>query len=164
MDETNGTDKPVSDDNTDRLITQKLRNSLQSFIPKNELPLNSAANCLPNGHYKLERPSLGPFSQPSGRAMLLEPIQPKLRRGRRLSGDAALQSLQTAGGKGESEDRINSDELLTKMFSNSCMEALNYLKKAFEEKLVSTKKCCNFPDSFPVLNKSTISVFALGKH
>lgn len=150
VDETNGTDKPVSDDNTDRLVTQKLRNSLQTFKPKNELSLNSTANFLSNGHYKLERPSLRPSS---GRAILLEPIQSKLRRGRRLSGDTALQSLQTEGGKGESEDCIKSDELLTQMFSNSCMEALNYLKKAFEEKLVSTTKCCNFPGSFPVLNK-----------
>ena len=66
--------------------------------------------------------------------MLLEPIPPRLRRGRRLSDNAVLQSKVC---KEDTEDNSNSDELMTKMFSDSCMEALNFLKKAFEAKLVS---------------------------
>ena len=131
MDDTNRNVNP--DTNKDRPLTQK-RDSLQSLTHKYELNLD--ANCLPNGHYKPSPLSLGQGSQPSGRAMLLEPIPPRLRRGRRLSDNAVLQSTQNVCREG-SENSSTSDKLMTKMFSDSCMEALNFLKKAFEVKLVS---------------------------
>ena len=132
MDDTNRNVNP--DTNNDRSLSQK-RDSLQSLTHKYELNLD--ANSLPNGHYKPSPLSLGQGSQPSGRAMLLEPIPPRLRRGRRLSDNAVLQSTQNVC-REDSEHSSASDELMTKMFSDSCMEALNFLKKAFEVKLVST--------------------------
>lgn len=96
------------------------------------------ANCVPNGHYKRVRLSLGLASQPSARAVL-EPLPPaKLNRSRRLSSEAAIQLAESCSKADlDAAALSNSDELITKMFSNSCMEALNFLKKAFDEKLVS---------------------------
>ena len=128
-------DNPDINVNTDGPLIQK-SDSFQSLTHKNELNSETTANYIPNGHYKRAALPLGLTAHSPGRAVLLEPIPPKLRRGRRLSSDATLQSIQAVS-KSDSEATTSSDELITKMFSNSCMEALNFLKKAFEEKLVS---------------------------
>lgn len=118
-----------TNDNTDSdLLTQKT-DHLHSITP---------ANCISNGHYKRARLALGPASQqPSGRAVL-EPIPlAKLSRSKRLSSEAVLQLADTWS-KGDSEETLSSnDEAITKLFSNSCMEALNVLKRAYDERLVS---------------------------
>lgn len=98
----------------------------------------SLANCVPNGQYKRPRLLFSQASQqPSGRAVL-EPIPlAKLSRSRRLSSEGIIQLSETCS-KGNSEETpSSSDEILTKTFNNSCMEALNLLKKAYDEKLVS---------------------------
>ncbi|XP_078362093.1 cyclic nucleotide-gated channel alpha-3-like isoform X3 [Oculina patagonica] len=116
-----------TNDNTDRdLLTQKT-DRLQSTSP---------VNCVPNGHYKLARLALVPASpQPSGR-VVLEPIPlAKLSRSKRLSSEAVLQLADTCS-KGDSEETPSSNsEAIAKMFSNSCMEALNVLKRAYDERL-----------------------------
>jgi len=68
----------------------------------------------------------------------LEPIpQGKLSRSSRLSSEAVIQLAETCGNGNSEETPSSSDELLTKMFNNSCMEALNLLKNAYDQKLVS---------------------------
>ena len=118
-----------ANDNTDNDLLAQKTDHLLSLSP---------ANCVPNGHYNRPRLSLGHASQqPLGRAVL-EPIPlAKLSRSRRLSSEAVIQLTETCG-KGNSEETpSSSDELLTKMFNKSCMEALNHLKKAYDQKLVS---------------------------
>ena len=119
-----------ANDNTDKDVLAKKTDHLLSLSP---------TNCVPNGHYKRPRLSFGHASQqPSGRAVL-EPIPlAKLSRSRRLSSEAVIQ-LAEACSKGNSEETpsSSSDELLTKLFNNSCMEALNLLKNAYDQKLVS---------------------------
>lgn len=118
-----------TNDNTDSEVLMQKTDPLQSILP---------ANCVPNGHYKRARLSLGPTSQqPSARAVL-EPIPlAKLSRSKRLSSEAVLQ-LADACSKSDSKETLsNNDEIITKMFSNSCMEALTVLKRAYDEKLVS---------------------------
>ena len=115
-----------SNDNTDKQKTEELQSK-------------ALVNCVPNGHYKGTSPSfsLGRTSQPSARAVL-EPIpMVKLSRSRRLSSEAELQFAESCS-KNDSEAQSSSDELIKKMFNNSCMDALNFLKKAFDEKLVSS--------------------------
>ena len=118
-----------ANDNTDNdLLVQKTDHFLSL----------SLGNCVPNGQYKRPRLSFSQASQPpSGRAVL-EPIPlAKLSRSRRLSNEGIIQLAETCS-KGNSEETpSSSDELLTNMFNNSCMEALNLLKKAYDEKLVS---------------------------
>lgn len=118
-----------ANDNTDNDLLAQKTDHLLSISP---------ADHILNGHYKQARLSFGHASQqPSGRAVL-EPIPlAKLSRSRRLSREAVIQLAETCS-KGNSEETpSSSDELLTKMFNNSCMEALNLLKKAYDEKLVS---------------------------
>ena len=130
----NGSDNPDTNDVTGSPRIRK-RDSFQSLTNKTEHNSETTASHLPNGHCKQAPLTLGQISQPSkGRAALLEPIPPKLRRGRRLSDNEALQTSCNS----DSEVSSNSDEFITKMFNNSCMEALSFLKKAFDEKLVST--------------------------
>ena len=118
-----------ANDNTDNDLLAQKTDHLLSLSP---------ANCVPNGHYNRPRLSFGHASQqPLGRAVL-EPIPlAKLSRSRRLSSEAVIQLTEICG-KGNSEETpSSSDELLTKIFNKSCMEALNHLKKAYDQKLVS---------------------------
>jgi len=117
-----------ANDNTDSDLLAQKTHHLLSLSP---------ANCVPNGHYKRPRLSFGHASQqPSGRAVL-EPIPlAKLSRSRRLSSEAVIQLAETCSKDNSEETPSSSDELLTKMFNNSCMEALNLLKKAYDQKLV----------------------------
>lgn len=118
-----------ANDNTDSDLLAQKTHHLLSLSP---------ANCVPNGHYKRPRLSFGHASQqPSGRAVL-EPIPlAKLSRSRRLSSEAVIQLAETCSKDNSEETPSSSDELLTKMFNNSCTEALNLLKKAYDQKLVS---------------------------
>ena len=118
-----------ANDNTDNELTAHKTDHLLSLSP---------ANSVPNGHYKRPRLSFGHASQqPSGRAVL-EPIPlAKLSRSRRLSSEAVIQLAQASGKSNSDETPNSSDELLRKTFNNSCLEALNLLKKAYDEKLVS---------------------------
>lgn len=118
-----------ANDNTDNdLLAQKT----------DHLVTLSLANCVSNGQCKRPRLSFSQASQqPFGRAVL-EPIPlAKLSRSRRLSNEGIMQLAETCTKVNFEETPSNSDELLTKMFNNSCMEALNLLKKAYDEKLVS---------------------------
>ena len=121
-----------ANDNTDNDLLVQKTDHLLSLSP---------ANCVPNGHYKRPRLSFGHASQqPSGRAVL-EPIPlAKLSRSRRLSSEAVIQLAEASSksSNGNSEETPNSsDELLRNTFNNSCLEALDLLKKAYDEKLVS---------------------------
>ena len=130
-----------ANDNTDNDLLAQKTDHLLSL---------SLANCVPNGQYKRPRLSFSQASQhPSGRAVL-EPIPlAKLSRSRRLSNEGIIQLAENCS-KGNSEERpSSSDELLTKMFNNSCMEALDLLKKAYGENLVSV---VIIPISFPLIS------------
>lgn len=124
------------------------RDSLQCLAHNNKRNSDSMINFLPNGQCKRKSLTLEPISQRSGRSVFLEPIPQKLRRGRRVSSDTVIQSAQTAY-KSDSDVSSNSDELIAKMFSNTCTEALTFLKKVFDEKLVSIL----LGDSFTVICK-----------
>ena len=112
------------------------RDSLESLTHNKKRNSDSMINFLPNGPFKRKSLTLEPISQRSGRSVFLEPIPQTLRKGRRVSSDTVIQSAQTAC-KSDSEVSSNSDELIAKMFRNTCTEALTFLKKVFDEKLVS---------------------------
>ena len=114
----------------------------------------SLSNCVPNGQYKRPRLLFSQASQqPSGRAVL-EPIPlAKLSRSRRLSNEGIIQLSETCSRGNSEETPSSSDELLTKMFNNSCMEALNLLKKAYDEKLVSA---VIIPISFRLISHTVV--------
>ncbi|XP_068748338.1 cyclic nucleotide-gated channel alpha-3-like isoform X2 [Montipora capricornis] len=128
-------------DITNRTPKRK-RSSLRSLSPKNELNKDTTANSLSNGRCK--SPAflpLGQSSHPPGRAILLEPIAPKLRREKRLSSEPSeMQQSLPIYNKDESDDCRNGDVLITNMFNKSCMEAFNFLKKAYEENLTKQLK------------------------
>lgn len=94
---------------------------------------------VPNGLCRRTSASFSPLErapQPSPRAVL-EPIPlAKLSRSRRLSSEVEIQSAESCN-RNVLETPCSSDELVKTLFHDSYMEALNFLKKNFDENLVS---------------------------
>lgn len=140
IDDTDRANRPDFNSTTNKTLTRK-GSSLHCLSPKNEPGMDTTTNCPSGGHCKpLALSWTGKNFHPPGRSALLNPISPKRRKGRRLSGtsDATMMQSTPTNNKDGSGDCGNCDELKANIFDNSLIEAFNYLKKACEEKMVST--------------------------
>lgn len=137
------TDRAISSDcnsTTNKTLTRK-RSLLHGLSPRSELGMDTTTKGPSSGHCKPSALScIGQNFHPPGRSALLNPIAPKRRKGRRLSGasDATMMQSTLTNNKDGSEDCGICDELKANTFDDSFIEAFNYLRKACEEKMVST--------------------------
>lgn len=142
------TDRAISPDcnpTTNKTFTLK-RSLLHGLSPRNELGMDTTTKGPASGHCKQSALSfIGQNFHPPGRSALLNPIAPKRRKGRRLSGasDAIMMQSTLTNNKDGSEDCGICDELKANTFDDSFIEAFNYLKKACEEKMTNQVKDVN---------------------